>query len=70
MQLLAENVYASAFAYRSSGGKRVKDFFPDLFIDDDYEVDPPVSEEDRRELQTLMDMENARLKEERKSSEE
>ncbi|MGX8698010.1 MAG: hypothetical protein ACSW8D_16640, partial [Prevotella sp.] len=29
MQLLAENVYASTFANRSSEGRRVKDFFPD-----------------------------------------
>ena len=61
MQLLAENVYASTFAFRGSEGKTVKDMFPSIFEDDDYDMEPPISDEDRQELEDLMAAENARL---------
>ena len=61
MQLLAENVYASTFAFRGSEGKTVKDMFPMLFQDDDYDMESPLSDEDRQELEALMAAENSRL---------
>ena len=64
MQLLAENVYASTFAFRGSEGRTVKDMFPSIFDDDD-DMAPPLSDEDRQELEALMAAENARLAEER-----
>ena len=69
MQLLAENVYASTFAFRGSEGKTVKDMFPAIFDDDDYEIEPAITEEEQQELQDLMAAENARLSQQ-KSSEE
>ena len=69
MQLLAENVYASTFAFRGSEGKTVKDMFPSLF-EDDREIEPAITQEEQDELQALMAAENARLEAERKSSEE
>ena len=69
MQLLAENVYASTFAFRDSEGKTVKDMFPSIFEDDDYEMEPAITQEEQDELQTLMAVENARLSQQ-KSSEE
>ena len=69
MQLLAENVYASTFAFRGSEGKTVKDMFPMLFKDDDdYEMEPAITEEEQQELQDLMAAENARLASEREKS--
>ena len=71
MQLLAENVYASTYAFRGSEGKTVKDMFPMLFKgDDDYEMEPAITQEEQDELQALMAAENARLESERKCSEE
>ena len=70
MQLLAENVYASTFAFRGSEGKTVKDMFPAIFDDDDYEMEPAITQEEQDELQALMAAENARLEAERESSEE
>ena len=64
MQLLAENVYASTFAFRGSEGRTVKDMFPSIFDDDD-DIAPPLSDEDRQELEALIAAENARLAEER-----
>ena len=69
MQLLAENVYASTFAFRGSEGKTVKDMFPSIFDDDDYEMEPAITQEEQDELQELMAAENARLEAEHKSSE-
>ena len=69
MQLLAENVYASTFAFRGSEGKTVKDMFPAIFDDDDYEMEPAITEEEQQELQDLMATENARLASQRESSE-
>ena len=65
MQLLAENVYASTFAFRGSEGKTVKDMFPSIFEDDDYEMEPAITEEEQEELQSLIIAENARLEAER-----
>ena len=69
MQLLAENVYASTFAFRGSEGKTVKDMFPSIFDDDDYDMEPSITQEEQEELQALMAAENARLSQQ-KSSEE
>jgi hypothetical protein len=69
MQLLAENVYASTFAFRGNEGKTVKNMFPSLF-EDDRDMGPGITQEEQDELQALMDAENARLEAERKSSEE
>ena len=68
-QLLAENVYASTYAFRGSEGKTVKDMFPTIFEDDDYDMDPAITQEEQDELQALMAAENARLSQQ-KSSEE
>ena len=65
MQLLAENVYASTFAFRGSEGKTVKDMFPTIFDDDDYEMEPAITQEEQDELQALMEAENARLSQEK-----
>ena len=67
MQLLAENVYASTFAFRGSEGKTVKDMFPSLF-EDDRDMGPGITEEEQNELLELMAAENARLASERKKS--
>ena len=64
MQLLAENVYASTFAFRGSEGKTVKDMFPILF-EEDRDMEPGITEEEQNELQALMDAENARLQQEK-----
>ena len=61
MQLLAENVYASTFAFRGSNGKTVKDYFPIFFDDNDEDIEPPLSEEEQRELEELIKNENAKL---------
>ena len=64
MQLLAENVYASTFAFRGSEGKTVKDMFPSLF-EDDRDMGPGITEEEQNELLKLMAAENARLQQEK-----
>ena len=64
MQLLAENVYASTFAFRGSEGKTVKDMFPSLF-EDDRDMEPAITKEEQDELQALMAVENARLQQEK-----
>ena len=64
MQLLAENVYASTFAFRGSDGKTVKDMFPSLF-EDDRDMEPGITEEEQNELLELMAAENARLQQEK-----
>ena len=61
MQLLAENVYASTFAFRSAEGKKVYDMFPGIFDDDDDEVEPPMTDDEKQELLDLMAAENERL---------
>jgi len=57
MQLLAENVFASTFAFRGSEGKTVKDMFPQLFESDeqdDEDYEPPISQQDADELRRMM----------------
>jgi hypothetical protein len=61
MQLLAENVYASTFAMRSAEGKKVEDMFPGIFDDDDDEVEPTMTDDEKQELLDLMAAENERL---------
>ena len=64
MQLLAENVYASTFAFRGSEGKTVKDMFPSLF-EDDRDMGTGITEEEQNELLELMAAENARIQQEK-----
>ncbi len=64
MQLLAENVYASTFAFRGSEGKTVKDMFPSLF-EDDRDMGPGITQEEQNELLELMAAENARIQQEK-----
>jgi len=52
--MLAEVVFSSIYAMRDPKGKTVKDLFPALFEDEDEEVAPPLTEEERKELQELM----------------
>lgn len=60
-QLLAENVFASTFAFRGSEGKTVKDLFPSLFKDDEEFSSCEYTEEDQKELLALLDNVNAEL---------
>ena len=54
-QLMAECVYAAIYAMRDPKGKTVADMFPQIFEDDDdYDDEPPITEEDAAELQDLM----------------
>ena len=69
-QLIAEDVFASTYAFRGSEGNTPQKMFPMLFEDDDYDTEPAITQEEQDELQKLMAAENARLEEERKSSEE
>ena len=64
MQLLAENVYASTFAFRGNEGKTVKNMFPCLF-EDDRDMEPGITEEEQNELLKLMAAENARLQQDK-----
>lgn len=52
-QLMAECAFAAMFAMRDPKGKTVRDIFPALFQDDDDHSDD-LTEEERRELQDLM----------------
>jgi hypothetical protein len=65
MQLLAENVFASTYAFRGSEGNTPQKMFPMLFDDDNGEMASPLSEEDRNMLQGLIDAENARLQQDK-----
>ena len=70
-QLIAEDVFASTYAFRGSEGNTPQKMFPMLFEDDDdYKMEPAISQEEQNELLELMAAENARLEAERKSSEE
>ncbi len=54
-QLIAECVFASIYAMRDPKGKTVADMFPQIFEDDDdYEDEPPITDDEIAELQTLM----------------
>jgi len=62
-QLVAENVYATIHTMRDPKGKTVSDMFPQVFNDDDeYEFEPPISDEEAQEMQGLIDAENERLR--------
>lgn len=62
-QLIAEDVFASTYAFRGSEGNTPQKMFPMLFDDDDnYEMEPAITQEEQDELQALMAAENARLK--------
>ena len=52
-QLMAECAYAAMFAMRDPKGKTVSDIFPALFQDDNDHSDD-LTEEERKELQDLM----------------
>lgn len=55
-QLIAEAVFAAMHTMRDSKGKTVKDFFPELFEDDDdREPAEPLSEADLAYERDLMD---------------
>lgn len=62
MQLLAENVFASTYAFRGSEGNTPQKMFPSLF-EDDRDMEPGITEEEQNELLELMAAENARLQE-------
>ena len=48
---------------RDPKGKTVSDMFPQIFDDDDeYEFEPPISDEEAQEMQDLIDAENERLR--------
>ena len=49
-QMMAECVYAAMFAMRDPKGKTVKDLFPMLFEEEDYEL-PGISDEEVSDLQ-------------------
>jgi hypothetical protein len=53
-QLMAECVYAATFAMRDPKGKTVKDMFPSIFQDEEDVSSPPLTDEERNELQELM----------------
>jgi hypothetical protein len=53
-QLIAECAYAAMFAMRDPKGKTVRDIFPSLFQDDENDHSDDLTEEERRELQDLM----------------
>ena len=59
-QLMAECVYAATYAMRDPKGKTVADMFPQIFEDDDdYDDDPPITEDEAADLQALMERMNA-----------
>ena len=65
-QLIAEDVFASTYAFLGSEGNTPQKMFPMLFDDDDdYEMEPAITKEEQDELQALMAAENARLETER-----
>jgi hypothetical protein len=59
-QLMAECVYAAIYAMRDPKGKTVADMFPQIFDDDDdYDDEPPITEDEAADLQALMERMNA-----------
>ena len=61
-QLIAECVYAATYAMRDSNGKTVANMFPSLFEDDDdYQDEPPLTDDERAELMEDMKAWNAQL---------
>ena len=65
-QLLAECAYAAMYANRDPKGKTVSDLFPMLFQDDEENIEPPITEDERQEMLDLM----ARINEENKEAAE
>ena len=60
MQLLAENAFASTFAF--TGNKdhiTPRDMFPNLFDDEDDDIEPPITQEEAAQLQADMEAINA-----------
>ena len=58
-QLIAEDIFASAYAFRGSEGNTPQKMFPMLFEDDDdYEMDPAITKEALQELQALINAHN------------
>jgi hypothetical protein len=54
-QLMAECAFAAIYAMRDPKGKTVADIFPQLFEnDEDYDDEPPITDEDAADLQALM----------------
>ena len=54
-QLMAECAYAAIYAMRDPKGKTVADMFPQIFEDDDdYDDEPPITEDEVSDLQALM----------------
>ena len=54
-QLMAECTYAAIYAMRDPKGKTVADMFPQIFEnDDDYDDEPPITEDEAADLQALM----------------
>ena len=69
-QLIAEDVFANTYAFRGSEGNTPQKMFPMLFEDDDdYEMEPAITQEEQDELQALITSENERLASLRESSE-
>lgn len=59
-QLIAECTFAAMFAMRDPKGKTVADMFPQFFEDDDdYDDEPPITEDEAADLQALMERMNA-----------
>ena len=55
-QLLAECAFATIFTMRDPKGKTVQDLFPHIFDDEDEDdAQDRLTEEDRKELQQLID---------------
>ena len=55
LQLLAECAYASLYSMRDPKGKTPTDLFPGIFDEDADEIKEEITEEDKRELQELID---------------
>jgi hypothetical protein len=52
---MAECAYAAIYAMRDPKGKTVADMFPQIFEnDEDYDDEPPITEDEAAELQALM----------------
>jgi hypothetical protein len=63
-QLMAECAFAAIYAMRDPKGKTVADIFPQLFEnDEDYDDEPPITEDEAAELQALMASMNAQQSE-------
>ena len=54
-QLMAECTYAATYAMRDPNGKTAADIFPQIFEDDDdYDNEPPITDDEAADLQNLM----------------